>query len=150
MTVFFIMLLAIIAGTGLPVQAGVNASLAKHLGHPIHAAFISFLGGLLAMLLVALCSGQILPKWAVISKVHPVYFTGGVLGAVMVLTAILFAPRLGATVLVSCLLTGQLISSIILDHYGWVGFNAHPVNMMRIVGVAFLIVGVLLVRFFLI
>ena len=44
-----LLLLAILVGIALPVQAGVNAQLRISLGHPLVAAFVSFLVGTLAL-----------------------------------------------------------------------------------------------------
>lgn len=63
-----------------------------------------------------------------------------------VITVIILAPKLGAVVLVSCVITGQLLASLVLDHYGWLGFPVHQINLMRIVGILFLFTGVLLVK----
>ncbi|WP_373280508.1 DMT family transporter [Methylogaea oryzae] len=42
---------------------------------------------------------------------------------------------------------GQLRASLVLDHYGWLGFAVRPVNWQRLVGAALLLGGaVLLVR----
>ncbi len=144
-----IIVVAILAGLVLPFQAGINSQLAKELNHPFEAAVISFLGGLLIMMVFSVVTGGgLMPSYQKMAKISPVLFLGGFLGAVMVCTAIILAPRLGATLLVSCLIVGQLVTSLILDHYGWVGFQEHPVNMMRLLGVACLIVGLLFIRFF--
>jgi transporter family-2 protein len=73
---------------------------------------------------------------------------GGLLGGIMVMTTIILAPKIGAVALVSSLLAGQLICSIVLDHQGWVGFSIHPVNGMRIFGILLLISGVYLINRF--
>jgi len=39
-----------------------------------------------------------------------------------------------------------MLASLVVDHYGWVGFAAHPATAVRIVGAALIIVGVVLVQ----
>ena len=73
-------------------------------------------------------------------------WTGGVLGASYLWFAILLAPRLGATLLVGLIVGGQLIASLLLDHYGLLGFHHHPFSLWRAFGVTLLIAGVILIR----
>jgi transporter family-2 protein len=72
---------------------------------------------------------------------------GGALGAFYVLGSIVAAPRLGAVTLFVMILAGQALASLAVDHFGWVGFEEHPVNALRLDGVALLAAGVALVRF---
>jgi len=72
---------------------------------------------------------------------------GGALGAFYVLGSIVAAPRLGAVTLFVVILAGQALASLAVDHFGWVGFEEHPVNALRLAGVALLAAGVALVRF---
>lgn len=144
----WMILLIICAGMVLPIQAGVNSNLSKLLGQPFQAAFISFLGGTFVMFLLSFLLNGGLPKWSVLSKISPFYLSGGLLGSVMVMTAIFFAPKVGAATLVSCLITGQLILSVVLDHFGLLGFPHHPASLLRLTGVALLFTGIHLVRNF--
>ena len=148
MNVAPLLIIAIIAGFALPVQAGINSSLARVLGSSPQAAVISFLGGLFMMVFLSVCMGHFLPTPKQIMQTPPYLFIGGFLGGIMVITAILLAPKIGAVALVTCLIAGQLICSVILDHYGWVGFKVHPINTMRIVGIFFLLCGIYLIQRF--
>jgi transporter family-2 protein len=44
------------------------------------------------------------------------------------------------------MVAGQLIISLVLDHFGAFGVPRSPVNLGRIAGVALVIAGVILVR----
>ena len=137
--------LALLAGAVLPVQTGVNSSLRAAIGHPIWAAAISFSVGLLTLLVLAL--GLRLgapnlnnaPFWA---------YVGGSLGVVYVALSIVLAPKLGAVALVSLAIAGQLLASVVLDHFGWLGFAQLSLNPGRMLGVAFLALGVYFVKAF--
>lgn len=61
---------------------------------------------------------------------------------------ILLAPRLGAGELIGLVVAGQLIFSVLLDHFGWVGFAQHSASLPRLAGCAFMIVGVFLIAKF--
>jgi transporter family-2 protein len=41
-----------------------------------------------------------------------------------------------------------MLMSLVLDHFGWVGFPVHPINAWRIAGAALLLAGVGLIQRF--
>jgi transporter family-2 protein len=71
---------------------------------------------------------------------------GGVRGAMMVLSAIIPAPRLGAAAFVSAMVVGTVVASVAIDHFGLVGFREHPVTTLRLLGGVLVIVGMVLVQ----
>jgi transporter family-2 protein len=75
-------------------------------------------------------------------------WVGGALGAFYVAGSIVTAPKLGAATLIALIVAGQALASVVVDHYGWVGFEPEPVSIGRIAGVALLGAGVVLVRYF--
>ena len=140
------LLLALAAGVLLPVQAGLNAQLRSALGSPIAAAFISFLVGTLALAAATVLfrvSFTVSRAWAV---THPVQWSGGMIGAVYVLAAVVLAPKLGAGTLVAAVVAGQMVISLLLDHYGLIGFPVHGLSPARLTGAVLVIVGVILIQ----
>jgi bacterial/archaeal transporter family-2 protein len=141
-----LLLLALAAGVLLPVQAGINAQLRSALGSPLAAALVSFLVGSAALGLVTLVLRvpiQLRTAWAASTWWE---WTGGVVGAVYVLSTIILAPKLGAATLIAAVVAGQMMASLILDQYGLVGFPVHPVSAGRLLGAGLVIVGVILVQ----
>ena len=59
-----------------------------------------------------------------------------------VVAATIVGPRVGAVMLLSLTLTGQMLTSLVIDHYGLLGFAVHPITPLRVLGVAFLFAGV--------
>ena len=140
--------LAVAAGAMLPIQAGINAELARGIGGPARAAFVSFLVGAVALLVLALVLTRgvaspdrlfSVPWWA---------WIGGFLGAFYVFGAIVTAPRLGAVLLIAAVVAGQSVASVVADHFGWVGFEEHAITPGRVVGIALVAAGIVLVRIF--
>jgi transporter family-2 protein len=70
---------------------------------------------------------------------------GGLLGATYVAVSALLGPRLGSATLLALIVGGQLLMSLVLDHYGLVGFETHAMNGWRLLGATLLIVGVVLI-----
>ncbi len=141
-----LVIVAVLVGLLLPVQAGINAQLRWTVGHPLTAAFVSFLVGTIGLgLLLLLARVPGLPSRALI-EAPAWHWVGGLLGAVYVAAAVVLAPRLGAATLIASIVTGQMLTSIALDHFGWVGFAQHPASLPRLVGGALIVIGVVLIR----
>ena len=143
-----LLLLAFGAGCCLPVQAGINTLLRRFLGEPMQAALVSFAVGTLALWLYSLAARHTWPPLSQLSAVPWWMWTGGVLGAIFVSCTIFLAPRLGAATMTAIMLSGQLVASVLLDHFALVGFPEHPVSPLRLVGIGLLFAGAWLVRVF--
>jgi len=138
------LIFALFAGAMLPIQFGINAQLAHWVGGPVRAAFVSFVVGALALLFAVLLTARGWPDRA--GDAPWWVWTGGLLGAFYVLGSIVTAPKLGAATLVAMILAGQAIASLLVDHFGWVGFEEQPITLLRVLGVLLLAGGVALVR----
>ena len=130
----------------MPVQAGVNAILGSHLKTPFLAALVSFSIGTIFLTFLCLLLRTPLPGTGALSKIPLWMWTGGLMGAFFVTSTIILAPRLGAVVLLATLVAAQMAASLILDHFGLIGYPVQPLNLWRITGVVFLVVGVFLVQ----
>jgi bacterial/archaeal transporter family-2 protein len=138
--------LAFFLGGLLPIQVGVNAELAKYINSPILAALVSFLVGGVCLILGTLMFKAPFPTLNQVISLPIWLWGGGMIGAAVVLGSILAGPKIGALALVSLLLAGQLVVSILIDHYGWLGFPIQKMNIQRFLGILLLVGGFLLVR----
>ena len=134
-----------LSGALIAMQAGVNSQLVRFVGHPLLAATVSFIVGTLAL---ALCSFGVgtWPRPASLIEAPWWVWTGGLLGAVFVVTTAALAPTLGAATLLSIAVAGQMTFALLLDHYGLVGFAVRPLSVWRVLGAAFVVTGVVLIR----
>jgi transporter family-2 protein len=81
-----------------------------------------------------------------VREVSPWVWTAGLLGAFYVAVVIILAPKLGTALTFSLIVAGQMIISLIFDHYGLLGLSIKQINWQRFLGVVCLILGVLLIR----
>jgi bacterial/archaeal transporter family-2 protein len=138
-------LLVLLSGSLLAIQAPVNATLSRAVGGPINASLISFLVGTAALTVTALAlraqpsmpAVRALPWWA---------WCGGLCGAVFVSTAAFAAPKLGVATLLTLGVASQLASAIVLDHFGAFGIARQAITSGRLIGVALVVAGAVLVR----
>ena len=135
-----LIVLALVTGALMPLQAGINGQLATHVAGPLNAALISFLVGTAALLLIALVTRDMPPIGTL--KTIPLWqWTGGLMGAFFIATAAIAGPRLGALSFLMLILAGQMAMSLVLDHFGWVGFREAPISLSKMVGIALIGLG---------
>ena len=142
------LLFAFAGGAALPFQAGINAQLAAWLHSPVRAAFVSFAVGTLVLLVATLFVFKPLPSWGRVGDAPWWVWVGGALGAFYVAASIVSAPKLGAATLIAFVVAGQALASLVVDQFGWVGFEAKHITAGRAVGMVLVGAGVALVRFF--
>jgi transporter family-2 protein len=70
---------------------------------------------------------------------------GGVVGAAYITVTVTFSGKLGAAGWLGVVVTGQILTSVVLDHFGLFGFSVHAVSSWRLVGVALLLIGAAIV-----
>jgi transporter family-2 protein len=147
--ILWLCLLAALAGLLNPVQSGANGELGRVLGNPFGVVLVS-LSVSLAFTLVAgwftrggdtsgLSNLMNAPWWA---------WAGGFCGAVFLVSQPLAAPKLGAAVYIGITVTASAIASVLLDHFGLLGFPQHPASLWRILGAGLMIAGVSLIARF--
>lgn len=143
MTVNGSILVALLAGTMLPLQAVINARLARPLGSPLWAAALSGAVTTVALVIVGLATtgglprsgGGALPAWS---------WAGGLCGAITLAAMAAAAPRLGAGMMISMVITGQVMFSLVLDQYGLFGSAPYPLTPRRVIAACLLLAGALL------
>lgn len=142
------LLLAFIAGAMMPVQAVTNNKMATVSGSPILAALISFCVGTVALFVYLIASGASLSKIASAKDAPAIAWIGGLLGAFFVTATLLLAPRLGVAVTFTLVIAGQMLASIIIDHYGLLGVPVQQISVAKLAGILLVTVGVVLIRRF--
>ncbi len=87
-----------------------------------------------------------LPSASSLERVPWWAWAGGAFGTVFVGLSMLTLPALGGATYVALLVAGQMIAALALDHFGWLGVAQRSIDMSRLLGVAFLVGGVFLIR----
>ncbi len=143
----FALSLAVVgAGVSLALQQVVNANLRVALGSPWWAGFASYAVGATAMLVLALAAPGPRLSGALLARPPWVSWSGGLLGAIFIMAAILTVPRLGAASVLALVVVGQMLGALVFDQVGLLGLPQHPVGAVRLAGAACLVLGVMLVR----
>jgi transporter family-2 protein len=146
MPVFFYLLITLLVGGLLPIQGAINTRLSRYLNHPLQSSLISFFIGTLFLLFLNIFIRKPVPGVHRILEIPPHLFLGGIIGAVFVSSVIFLIPNIGVTAFLATAVSGQMILSLIIDHFGFFNIPVRPVSPERIVGVGLLLLGVYLIQ----
>ncbi len=135
-------LLMFVGGLAVALQPSINGRLALRVG-PLESSCISFAVGTLALFVLVLASGRgslravgAAPWWEL---------TGGLLGAFFVTMTIIVVPRIGTAAAMAATISAQLLTGMLLDHFGLFGFRTVPLDGKRACGAFLLLAGAALV-----
>ena len=140
----FLIPLAIGVGIAMALQTALNAQLREYLYSPLQAALLSFLVGTIALVvLVFFQSGQ---KPSLESLMHIPWFLwlGGFLGVYAITSSIFTVPKLGFLTLSGLIIFGQIVMSMLLDQFGWLGIEKTAISWQRFLGAMIIFLGVML------
>ena len=139
---FVYLIIALVAGVALATQSAINTQLAKAMsGEAVIATFISFAVGTIVLFFIAWVKTDL---WGNLSTVpsQPWWkLIGGILGAVVVFTTVLLAPKLGITAMLFFIIVGQLITAATIDHFGLIGMPIREVNITKFIGLIIVAFG---------
>ncbi len=145
---FYYALGAFLAGALIPIQTGYNTQLSRAMHGPIISALAVYAIGLLAILGATLAFRTPFPSQEQIAAAPPAsWFAGGILSALYIFALITIAPRLGAASTVAFVVLGQIACSVVIDHFGLLGFATREASPLRLLGLAVMAAGVALMRF---
>ena len=143
----FWILLTLLAGAFLPLQGALNTKLGNAAQSPIHASMISFIIGALSVALYVFLTRQSVSLAGL--RTAPAYaWLGGILGAFYVTVIILAFPKLGPGLTFALVVAGQMIISMVLEHFDILVAQQNPITAWRLGGVALIIAGVVLIKYF--
>ncbi|VTR98733.1 DMT family transporter [Tuwongella immobilis] len=139
------LLVALVGGIAIAIQVAVNSQLKLFVGSPMQATLISFTIGLTACIGFCVIAQYRWPAWSELAKAPWWAWGGGLLGVFYLGTSIVAARQLGVAATVGTVIAGQVITSLVIDHYGLLGIPVRPASIMRGIGVTLILVGVWIV-----
>ena len=131
-------ILAILAGIFTTIETSINAQLGKNLT-PGLATLHSLIIGVILMLFLCSYGGSI-SGYSKILTVNPVLWLGGIFGAFIILFSSKAIPELGISNTLILILSGQLVSGLVLDVYR----NNIEIGSKKILGLAMFLIGTII------
>ena len=134
----------LLVGSLLALQAAANVQLSTAMTSPFGASALQL--GIGAALLVALAAivGS-LGAVELLGGAEPWMLAGGLGSAVYITAGIVLFPRIGALVAVGLFIAGQMLTSLLLDGFGWLGVPLEPPGAAALLGAAAVVAGAWLI-----
>lgn len=131
-------------GAAMTLQTAINTQVSQILASSLQAAFLSFSIGTVLLALLVLWARQPLPQLAQLFNLPWYSYCAGMLGVYSISISIYTAPKLGFLTFSGLVIFGQLLTSMLFDHFGWLGAEKNPIHWQRLLGGVVIFVGVLL------
>ncbi len=136
------------AGILNAIHSGTNAKLTQTLGRPWWASVIVCVISGLVLCLGVMATREKIPSLASITDTPWWAWAGTAIAGVPVITTLLYAGRLGGAAYNGLVITSTMVASILLDHFGLLGFSVHHANVWRLLGAAIMLGGLALICLF--
>ncbi|MCF1749577.1 MULTISPECIES: DMT family transporter [Mariniradius] len=141
------LVLALVAGFVLPLQIAFNNKLTSFSGNAITSSLISFSVGTIALVVYSISNPSAMYKsFLQIGQSPPYAWLGGLVGAFYIISTIVASPRIGIAVFLGLVVCGQMVTSLLLDHYGLFGMPVKPFNWVKGIGLILVIAGIFLIK----
>ncbi len=144
---FILILVALASGIANPFQSGLNAELNKQLTRPIWASIVVYASALAGLLLIQLFAREVIPSGRLVAVPWWAWL-GGLVSIISTVIGLTIAQRMGSVLFTGASITASIVTSVMLDHFGLIGFKSHPASPARVAGCVLMIAGVWLVSRF--
>jgi bacterial/archaeal transporter family-2 protein len=131
---FVFILLAVFAGSLLPSQFATNGALANHLQTSVLTGAISYIVGSIG-LFTLLNIQRIKPDWTAARRGPLWAWLGGAVGSAYVVGSVILTRELGAALATTLVIASQIVTAILLDHFGVLGLEQRRINPLRFAAV---------------
>lgn len=136
-------LLAIVVGACTTLQPVCNTAVSRTTG-TWYATFYSLMVSIVIVAVICFANDSF-HTLTTISETPKWFFVGGACGILIVALTVICMSRMGPVMTSSITVAAQMIAATICAHFGMMGFNHEPINLMKIVGILMLIGGAVLV-----
>jgi len=140
---YFSYIIALFAGAALSFEGAIYGELGKSIGQ-LETSFYNFFMGSIIVGLLWLFFGKgklsyvvEAPKWSLL---------GGILGVVYLTSIVISVPFVGVGITMVAVIIGQLVMSMVIEHYGWLGSQKSRINKEKIFAVISMIIALVLVN----
>lgn len=145
---YIYLLIALLAGAMMPTQAATNNKMAVFVDSPVLAALLSFLVGTIALLVYIFLTGVPLSNLSGVRDAPLIAWAGGLFGAFFVASTVVLVPRIGVAMTFSLVIAGQMLLTLLIDHFGVLGVPVKELTLPRLAGILMITGGVVLIRKF--
>jgi transporter family-2 protein len=132
---------ALLAGAFIPLIGILNGRVGRALGEPFYASVMLFGVAIILALVVSVIFGKAAPSVQNLQTLRPMDYTAGFIVAFYVISATVLAGKIGVANFIVMAVSGQIMFSLMIDHFGLFGAPVKPINMTQLVGAVLLLIG---------
>ncbi|MQW92665.1 EamA-like transporter family protein [Acinetobacter wanghuae] len=136
--IYIMLFVVILAGAALCAQSSINGRLGSEVG-VLESAWLTFVVGAMISFLIAFFFEPVhalnlftAPRWQL---------TGAFFGVAYMLVIVFAMPRLGAAATTVAVISGQLLMSLLIDHFGWFQNAVIPLDSSRLAALILLAIA---------
>ena len=142
MAYWLVLIIGLIGGGAVGMQSPIAGAMGQKVGGTASSFIIHLSGMVFSGLFLFLRGGERIREW----KTLPWYMlAAGIFGLILYLTISATLPRLGSTMMVVLIIIGQLVTGVIIDHFGLLGVITRHIDLSRGLGVLALVLGAYLI-----
>ena len=132
--------LSVFFGVILTVHLAMNGAVGAALNNPRVGNALFWTIGAVTAIIIGVTGWQA-GALSGLSKINPIMLTAGMMGASLVFGIAWIIPQIGAGPFTVMLLLGQLVSAMVISHYGLLGSPVQPISMASAGGAVLLFLG---------
>lgn len=115
-----------------------NGALAAVTGNLSSSIIIHISGLIVVTLIVLYKKSSLLPS----KHLSPIWYFGGMIGALTVLFNNIGFSVLGVSLTMAMGLLGQILMSLMIDHFGWFGLEIKRFKWTNLIGLCLIVTGI--------
>jgi transporter family-2 protein len=138
--------IALIGGAAVPFLASINAAYGTAIGSVYWASITLCIVAMISILTVWALSGGTLPTRAAVGAVSWWHLTAGCFFMVYVVSITFVAPKIGVGNAIIFVVVAQMVTAVVIDHFGLFGTSVVELDWKRALGLGLLVAGVALAK----
>lgn len=131
-------IIGLIGGVAVGIQSPMAGSMGQKVGGTASSFIVHLSGAILSGVFLFIKGGEKIRDWHTL----PWYMLfAGIFGLILYQTISVTLPRLGSTMMITLVIIGQLLTGMVIDHFGLMGVAVRPIDLSRILGLVVLLAG---------
>ncbi|CAH0262700.1 hypothetical protein SRABI96_03472 [Peribacillus sp. Bi96] len=136
-------LFGVMAGVFISLQTVFNTRVSEKVGSLATTTIVLGLGFISSLSIFMIMEDTNL---LAIGSINKLYLLSGVLGVMLVYCIMQAIRLLGPAYAISIVLVAQLTMAVLIDTFGWFGFERAPFTLNKLIGIGIMIAGIIMFK----
>jgi len=140
-------IIALLDGFAFSIESTINGHVGTVLHSPIYSAFLTFIIASIILIIINLVQGNFKNMKYIASERTPWWnFLGGIIGGINIFINAFLVPQIGIGLATILGLLGQIIISLVIDNWGFLGAEINKISKLQITGILTIILGIVAIE----